>query len=368
MKKRILIISTSMTGHGHKSITEALQEQFVKKPEISTYVVDGFLLGGKLGIRVGNLYGSLTRNARQIWELVWKFSNNCPNLTNAWTEFLIKRQLTDLLYHLKPDLILSVHPNFNGPVLNMLQDADLNIPFLTLVADLVNLSVLWADLRAHYIICPTAEAQEQCLAYGVPARKLKLLGFPIRSHFYKQILKAESIRDWRKRSWKALIMSGAEGSGQIEQIANILLQHYNCSVVIVAGRNNQLKKRIERNLIPIYGSRIALFGFHENIHSLMQISDIGIIRASPNVVMEAVASELPIIVTGALPGQEEGNPEFIQKHNLGIACPNTGKIMPILNHLLADGGKTLESIKQSQRDFRQTDSAGKIVDFICDLL
>ena len=41
---------------------------------------------------------------------------------------------------------------------------------------------------------------------------------------------------------------------------------------------------------------------------------------------EAIASNTPIIITGALPGQEEDNPAFAEKSNLGVVCKNTKEI------------------------------------------
>jgi processive 1,2-diacylglycerol beta-glucosyltransferase len=45
MKKNILIISSEFTGHGHKSITDSLKEQFARYSDVNVYVVDGFSLG-----------------------------------------------------------------------------------------------------------------------------------------------------------------------------------------------------------------------------------------------------------------------------------------------------------------------------------
>jgi processive 1,2-diacylglycerol beta-glucosyltransferase len=61
-----------------------------------------------------------------------------------------------------------------------------------------------------------------------------------------------------------------------------------------------------------------IYGFVKNIQELMLEVDIAITRGSPNVMFEAVATNLPIIITEALSGQEKDNPKFAKKHNLGI--------------------------------------------------
>ena len=43
-----------------------------------------------------------------------------------------------------------------------------------------------------------------------------------------------------------------------------------------------------------------------------------IARGSPNSFFEAVVMNVPLIITGALPGQEQGNPELVERYGLGI--------------------------------------------------
>ena len=82
MSKTILIISSEHTGHGHKSITEALNEHFSSIPDIKVYVIDGFALAGRIGLRMGRMYGSMTRIMKDIWRLVYDFSDKNPELVN----------------------------------------------------------------------------------------------------------------------------------------------------------------------------------------------------------------------------------------------------------------------------------------------
>ena len=136
MIKNILIISSDHTGHGHKSITEALCEKFTQYEDINVKVIDGFSLGGKAMIQVGKSYGPITRNAKELWKLIWKISLTKPQLIDEAVEIIIKDNLLNVLEKVKPDLILSVHPNFNGSVLNIMEKSGIRIPFVTLIADL----------------------------------------------------------------------------------------------------------------------------------------------------------------------------------------------------------------------------------------
>ncbi len=369
MIKNILIISSDYTGHGHKSITESLCEKFAQYNEINVIVIDGFALGGKALIKIAKSYGVITRNARELWKLIWKLSMSKPQLIDQAMELVIKTKLLDLLEQVKPDLILSVHPNFNGSVLNVLEQYKIKIPFITLIADLVSISPNWVDSRVDYIISPTNEAKKQCLRFKFPESKVKVLGFPVRSRFHKTHVEylQKSKKGEEDIPLKCLIISGGEGSGDMSKIASKLLDNFNCTVKIIAGRNKMAKKRLENTLFKKYGKKVEVFGFVNNLNDLMRNSDIAFTRGSPNVMMESISCNVPLVITGALPGQEEGNPEFALKYNLGVVCNDLKNLNDVVNNLVSNNARKLNIIKESQKHFFNPETAKNIVDFIISL-
>ena len=99
----------------------------------------------------------------------------------------------------------------------------------------------------------------------------------------------------------------------------------------------------------------------------MLASDVAITRGSPNVMFEAIASNTPIIITGALPGQEQDNPAFAEKSNLGVVCKNTNEIKDTLTHLLQNNGEKLNQIIDSQREYINAHAAEDILQFILEV-
>ncbi len=368
MVKNILIISSNHTGNGHKSITEALCEKFSEKGNIKVHVVDGFSLGGKPLISIGKSYGVITRNAEGLWELIWDISSVKPALINEIVEIAIKENFLNLIKQVKPDLIISVHPNFNGSIIDILSKNNYKIPVVTLIADLISISPLWADTRAKYIISPTVEAKEKCIEYGVPANKIEVLGLPVRKRFYcnniTELNPENEDEENRSEMLRCLIMSGGEGVGNMKKIADILLKNFHCTVKIVAGKNRKLKNRLEQSLVHNYGDRVKIYGFVDNIQELMLASDVAFARASPNVMMESVVCNVPLIITGALPGQEEGNPYFAEKYNLGVCCYDIKDIYNIISDLQKNNNEKLKQMKYWQRKYIKDNSAEQVVNFI----
>ncbi len=361
--KNVVIISSDYTGHGHKSISESLLEQFNLHDDVNVNIIDGFDLGGNMWVKVGKSYGLVTRNAKELWKLAWKISKRNPTFIHEFTELTIRENLIKMLRKLKPDLILSVHPVFNSPILNILRDYKINIPFAIFVADLVSISPLWADKRADCIICPTAEAKERCIGFGVPESSIKVIGFPVRSRFTQHISQGVQKPDYSlDRPLDCLIMSGGEGSGDMSAVSKLLLDNFNCNIQIIAGRNETMKEKLERTLSLQYPGRVEIHGYVTNIQDYMLKSDIAFTRGSPNVMMEAIACNVPLIITGALPGQEQENPDFAVSNKLGIFCEELSNLSSVVSDLLADNAKGLNEIKQAQREYFDHDSAKKIVE------
>ena len=323
-------------------------------------MVDGFALGGKALLNIGKSYGPITRYSAGLWNAIWHFSALNSLLVDKFVEILIRRKFLSLLNDVKPDLILSIHPNFNGSIINILRKENIMIPFGTLIADLVNIYPLWADERADFILSPTDEAKEKCLEFGIPEVKINVVGFPVRKRFYCQTDK----RTKAPSSINFLMMSGGEGVGNMSEIAKNLLEHFDCTVSIIAGRNEKLKLELEASLKNCFGDRVQIYGFVNHIQDLMLAADIAITRGSPNVMFEAVASNLPIIITGALPGQEKDNPWFAEKHNLGVICNDTKHLISLIPELLENDREMLASIMKSQKDYMNENVAEDILDFL----
>lgn len=365
----ILIISSNNTGSGHKSIAEALLEQFDKLENVNAKVIEGFNTNGTLGNTVSKSYGFLTRRARVLWKAVWNISLKKPELIIKLTERTMEKNFIRILELEKPDLILSIHPNFNAPVINILYRNGYRIPFVTLIADLISITPLWVDKRADLIICPTEEAKNKCIGFGALESKVKVVKFPVRSRFYNfKFRNSISIGEEAEKSIKFLLMSGGEGVGNLGNMAEILLENFNCRVIIIAGKNTILKSKLESKYRGKYENRLKIYGYVTRVNELMEEVDILITRGSPNVLMEAVASNLPTIITGALLGQEEQNAYYIEKNNLGVLCYDYNNLKSTVERLIDFDGKNINEIRKSQMDYRDIESVKKSVDFIVNLV
>jgi processive 1,2-diacylglycerol beta-glucosyltransferase len=367
--KRIMILSSNYTGHGHKSICEAICEQLGKLPDVEYQVIDGFELIGKAGVSASKMYGPITQNAKTLYDWFFQMSNRSTyNPMEELFAAMIYQRFMRRLRAFTPDLILTVHPFFNGSVLTLLARYKLDVPLVGLQADIINIHKSWCDPRATLTISPTPEAFETSVKlHGMPPEKLEIIGFPTRARFCDYARTHEHPEYQPGRPLRCLLMSGGEGTGNLKSFALQLLQNVDCTLDIVTGRNAKVKKSLEECLLPKYEGHVTVHGFVDAMQELMAKSDLVIARGSPNTLMEAVVMNVPLLITGSLPGQEADNPAVMTTHNLAALCENPASAPAIIQALLADDGKRLKEIARSQREYRNLDNAKRIAERLYEL-
>ncbi len=364
--KKIMILSSNYTGHGHASIAQSITEQLDQYDDVRYQVVDGFELIGKAGIRMSKLYGPITRKAQDLWRISFALFDQHPRALIEPITVAIHDKFVKALNQFMPDLILTVHPFFNGSVMDILEFYGLDIPVYALQADLVNIHGAWCDPRAALTLCPTQEAYDCSIQRGMPSEKMMICGFPTRAKFCDAARVQDTPVYDGNRPLNCLLMSGGEGSGNMLKYAGQLLKNVDCRLEIICGRNEKLKEDLESQLSPQYSDRLTVYGFLDDVHVHMLDSDLVIARGSPNTLMEAVVLGVPLVITGSLPGQEADNPAMMVAHNLGVVCENPNILPSIVGALMANNGRRLQEIRAAQRAYRNLDNAKNIARLIHD--
>ncbi len=369
MEKNILIISSEFTGHGHKSICEALCGAFEKyKGSINIEVVNGFSLGEAFGTFLERNYNFMITYIPFLYKIIYEFSSRFKDYANKITIKKMGNNFLKIIEKFKPSAIITIHPVFVGSILDILEKNNINIPFITVLADLVSFSRLWADPRSILTICPNEEASDLMKKFGVLSDKIRVIGFPVRKRFFNNL---QSKVDSKGRSGKTISILFINGSERIEKVirmAQMLLKNFDCRLTIITGRNEKMKNRLDIRLLPGNEDKLTILGYIKEMEIYFSSHDILIARGGPNTLMEAVSSGIPVIITGALPGQEEKNPDFMVRRSLGIFCPSIGKMKKAVENLLADKNKSLNKIRENQLNFRNPDCADQIAGIIAGIV
>ena len=354
MKRRILLLSSEHTGHGHKSIAQSLTTYLNELDgTVDVRTANAFDFFPIVGTFVEKSYIPMITHTPFVWAVFFAWSHRFPRVLNWFSKGSMESRFIKLVRDYQPDLIVSVHPGFVGCALDLLEKHGLKIPFVSLIADLVTFSSLWVDPRCCCTVSPTPEATARLAAMGIPAANVAELGFPIRRRFETppEVFDRRLARRRAGEPLGILVFANAFPKGRTRRLVATLLGVAGARVTVITGRDDKLKAALGSAFAAEAGKRVFLPGYVTDMERHMGENDLLITRAGPNTLLESVSCGLPLIITGHVPGQEEGNPGWIESHGLGVICRQIPALPAAIAGLLADDSRAWCDIAARQRQY-----------------
>lgn len=253
----------------------------------------------------------------------------------------VRKVVTELLKQHDPDVILSVHPLLNHIAHQAIRRSGRPRALMTVITDLVDFHRGWTFSQADLVIAPTDLARKVALRRRVPHDRVKLLGLPVDLRFRppapreKQAMRRRFGID--EERFTILLIGGAAGVGDIgAQLRELALEPHPWQLVVVCGRNEKLRRRLaDMNL----ATPTLILGFVDYMPELMRACDVVVTKAGPGAIAEALATGLPLVITGFLPGQETPNVDFVVESGFGAFAPKESDLFDEIR-VLAEGGPT----------------------------
>jgi hypothetical protein len=250
----------------------------------------------------------------------------------------------------RPDMVVSLVPNFNRALFQSLERALPGTPFATILTDLADYPPhFWMEKQEQYLVCGTDRAVQQALAIGhKPSHVFRTSGMILRPEFYEPQQcdrAAERVRlKLDPNLPTGLVLFGGEGSNVMLRIAERLgNSSTDLQLIMICGRNNDLRGHLGRMQTR---NKLFLEGFTKQIPYYMHLSDFFIGKPGPGSISESVQMKLPVIVernSWTLP-QERYNADWVREKGIGIVLENFREIETAVRDLLAD--HRLEAMRQ----------------------
>lgn len=293
--------------------------------------------------RLASLYSPVITRSRTAWGAVYHTSNTRATFAAIRAVFgpAVRKVTAQLLERHDPDVVLSVHPLLNHVAYQAIRRSGRPRALMTVITDLVDFHRGWTFSHADLVIAPTEGARKVALRRRVPADRVKLLGLPVDLRFRppapgeKQALRRRFGLDQNR--FTVLVIGGAAGVGHLaSQVRELSLERHPWQLVIVCGRNEKLRKRLYEMeaLTPM-----LILGFVDYMPELMRACDLVVTKAGPGAIAEALATGLPLVITGFLPGQETPNVDFVVESGIGAFAPKESDLRDEVR-VLAEGGPT----------------------------
>lgn len=239
----------------------------------------------------------------------------------------------------RPDLVVSLIPNFNRIVFNSLRHALPDVPYVTLLTDFADYPPhFWIERdQDQYFICGTDKAVAQAHELGhPPERILRASGMILRPKFYEPV-NVDRDAERRRLGFDAskpigLVLFGGQGSKAMLEIAERLAD---TQLILICGRNEALAEQLRK--LRASAPR-CVEGFTSEIPYYMHLADFFIGKPGPGSISEAVAMGLPVIVernAWTLP-QERYNADWVLEKGVGMVVDNFRDISNAATTLFRD--------------------------------
>jgi 1,2-diacylglycerol 3-beta-galactosyltransferase len=334
-KKPHILFLFSDTGGGHRSAAEAVIEAVHLRygDSVTTEMVDIFKDYAPRPLnRMPDWYPYMVK-APDLWGASFRITDGRARAraitATIWP--VAARYARRIINQHPSDLVVTVHPFGNSFILKALGNH--RPPFITVVTDMVTTHALWFDNRADIICVPTETARQRAIEYSMSPEKVVVVGQPIAAKYCAPVGDKSVLRrslGWPEDKFTVVAVGGGEGMGPLAQTARAIGESgLDVSLVVVAGRNERLKERLESINWPI---PIHIYGFTRQLPDFMRAADVLVTKAGPGTIAEALAAHLPLILYARLPGQEDGNVTFVRETETGVWAPTPQRVVATLRH------------------------------------
>ncbi|MBM4464963.1 MAG: glycosyltransferase [Chloroflexi bacterium] len=372
MPKQVLILMSD-TGGGHRSAAEAIAEglEHIGPGEFDVQLLDFIADGTPFPLnRAGRLYRPTVNYSGPLWGWFWCMSDHqrrmglLLNLLVPW----VRSRLVQVLRQAKLQAIVSVHPLINHLAVQAVRGLDKPMPVITVVTDLVRAHVSWFCPDVDLCIVPGDAVREKALACNLSPQKIKVVGLPVGLEFGRHLEVKSELKEklGLKPDLPALLLvGGGEGMGKVFRIARAIAQaRLPGQLLVVAGRNEPMRRRLENVDWEIPTN---IFGFVDNMPQLMAASEVIITKAGPATISEAMACGLPIIISGAIPYQEDLNVAYVVENGVGCLAEQPRGIANLLREWLQPGNEELSRMARNARCLAKPAATLEVARLIADL-
>lgn len=370
MSSRVTIL-LSDTGGGHRAVAKAVcSELLTLRPGLRVDLVDGLVHYAPFPLnRLPDWYGPIIAHGKGLWRRGYALSD-CRRSARAiiraarpYARAAVRR----LLKAYPAEVLVSTHPLLVGPILEGLNEG--HPEFVTVVTDLVSAHAWWFDRRAVRTLVPTRAARARALAFGLPPERVRVCGLPVAAGFMRSSQDKLAVRrklGWQPNQFTVLLLCGAEGMAPLRDIASMLrVSAMPMQLAVVCGRNTRIRVQLAAMHWPF---PTYVYGFVENMAELMNAADVVVTKAGPSTVMEALSCGRPLLLSGAIPGQEEGNVRMVVEGGAGWWTPCPEQVLERLHVLRQAGCDELKTASAAARKLVTPGAARTVAAEIISLL
>lgn len=370
MPARKILVCSAAFGEGHntaaRSLCAALDE--VGAGRFEAQFVDIFRMRHPAAyewFRKG--YVTLMNHAPRVWLAMYRLFDSTPMVEGNFSVFAtLRRAFVELLAETRPAAVVSTYP-FYGYLLNDIAKRGGPTDFLRVmtVTDSISINSIWHRCGSDFFCVPNEATAEVMRRAGVPAGKVKTLGFPVDPRFTGELPTRPDPAGPEGRRVLYMINAGKKAAPEVVQR---LLALPDIALTVTVGNDAPMRAIVER-LIAAAGERPGgsqLIGWTKEVPQLLARNHVIISKAGGATTQEAIAAGCPMIISQVAPGQEEGNAQLLTEGGAGCLALDPERIAEAVRSAFADDAKICREWSENIARLRTPDAARENARFIID--
>lgn len=313
---RILLLTAGF-GEGHNTAARCIAEALGEHPGVKTRVVDVYMETVPRFTKVLQAGYALAINKFPIvWSAIFTLLDK-PGVLEKTLPLSanLRSALSRVLEEYRPDAIVSTYPLYAFLIrhLRMQGQAAAALPLLTMVTDSTSINSSWYRAGSEAFLLADEETARTLRRGGVDPALLQVLGFPVAPRLAS--LTPSELPDQQVLVRRVLYLPSSR-AGHALAVIRELLARPGIELTVVTGRLQGLHNAIVASGLA-EEQRVRLIGWTDQMPELLCSHHLYVGKAGGAIVHEAMAARCPILVSHVVPGQEEGNIQLIERHDIG---------------------------------------------------
>jgi len=362
----VLIFSVSI-GNGHDQVAHTLRNEFIRQDNCSRVkiintisyispILDKVILDGYLNI---------LKFYPKAWGKLYEKTNRLDPIIdiNDIANRLMTSKLRKTTLNFNPDLIICTH-SFPAAIMSSIkQKSKVDFPLISVITDF-NIHSSYINDGTDYYVIPHEDLTYIMENLGVSKEKVLPFGIPVKREFAEVNKREDLVAKLGLDNKKTiLVMGGGLGLGEINNIVKAIDAYLeNVQIIAIAGRNNRLENKLKSLSTR---NRLVVYGFVNNIHELMELSDCIITKPGGVTTAEILCKEKPLVIFSPLPGQEYENAEFLLNSGAAVTTSDVKKI-PVLIDQIFNSEIRMKCFREMTGVLKKPHATHNIVHFLAD--
>lgn len=360
--KKVLILTAGF-GDGHNTAAQNIAQALQERPDVEVHLVDIYLrtLPGLTKLLQAG-YRLAINKFPTIWGSIFNFLHRPGSLEKTlFMASALRNALGKLLGELRPDVIVSTYPLYAFLIRQLRERSHeaSHAPLVTMITDSTAINSSWYRGGSEAFIVVDEETASILANNHVPSEALHVLGFPVSPRFAS----LQGLSEASGPPWKILYLPSSQERHTAEMLT-ALKTLPGVTITVVTGRLEKTHHFLERSGL-VDGQQITLIGWTSNIPELLVSHHLYIGKAGGAIVHEAISAACPLLISHIVPGQEEGNIELIERHEIGrLAAHYPETVAASVMEIFARDAATWRRWKRHLKGLSGPSASHAIADFV----